>query len=56
VNFEWDEKKAAANLEKRGVPFSFAARVFLDERRIELVDEGDYGERRTIAIGLVRRF
>jgi len=28
--FEWDDVKAASNLAKHGVPFAFAARVFLD--------------------------
>jgi len=28
--FEWDDVKAAANEAKHGVPFAFAARVFLD--------------------------
>jgi uncharacterized DUF497 family protein len=27
--FEWDDAKAASNLAKHGVPFAFAARVFL---------------------------
>jgi len=30
MNFEWNEKKAAANLRKRGVSFDEAATVFLD--------------------------
>lgn len=30
MEFEWDERKAAANEEKHGVPFAFATRVFLD--------------------------
>lgn len=29
-DFEWDERKAAANLEKHGVSFEEAASVFLD--------------------------
>jgi len=33
--FEWDNAKAASNLAKHGVPFAFAARVFLD---VGLVD------------------
>lgn len=28
--FEWDDAKARANLAKHGVPFDYAARVFLD--------------------------
>jgi uncharacterized DUF497 family protein len=30
TEFEWDNAKAASNLTKHGVPFAFAARVFLD--------------------------
>jgi uncharacterized DUF497 family protein len=29
-SFEWDDAKAESNLAKHGVPFAFAARVFLD--------------------------
>jgi hypothetical protein len=53
VDFEWDEKKAAANEKKHGIPFAIAAQVFLDERRIEWADDRNYGERRNITIGLV---
>ncbi len=35
MEFEWDEEKAALNEQKHGVPFPFAARVFLDENRLE---------------------
>ena len=32
---EWDDKKAALNLQKHGVTFEDAALVFTDENRIE---------------------
>jgi uncharacterized DUF497 family protein len=32
-------KKAATNLEKHGVPFAYAARVFLDPGRQDAVDD-----------------
>jgi uncharacterized DUF497 family protein len=35
VEFEWDERKAAANEAKHGVPFAFGARVFDDPARVE---------------------
>ena len=55
--FEWDARKAALNLRKHGISFSFAARVFLDEHRIERLDErDDYGEARFITVGLVDGF
>ncbi len=52
--FEWDAKKAALNLRKHGISFSFAARVFLDDHRIERLDDHeDYGENRFVVIGLI---
>jgi uncharacterized DUF497 family protein len=57
MDFEWDEKKAALNERKHGVPFLFATRVFLDQNRLEWADtRTPYGEPRWIAIGLVEGF
>jgi uncharacterized protein len=57
VEFEWDSGKAAGNQRKHGVPFAYAARVFLDENRLERADlSEDYGEPRWITIGLVDEF
>lgn len=54
VDFEWDEKKAAVNFRKHGVPFPFATGVFLDENRLEWKDDrGTFGEQRWITVGLV---
>ena len=46
VNFElgdfkfvWDEEKAEKNRKKHGVKFSVAARVFLDDHKIDDFDE-----------------
>ena len=39
LNFEWDDEKAEINRKKHNVMFSMAARVFLDEYRIEDYDE-----------------
>ena len=36
---EWDDNKAAKNIEKHKINFEDAARIFLDERRIEYYDE-----------------
>lgn len=33
--FEWDDEKAASNEAKHGVPFAYAARVFLDDGRVD---------------------
>ena len=35
--FEWDDKKAAINLQKHGVSFETAILVFQDEDRIEFL-------------------
>ena len=42
LHFEWDEKKAEINLEKHGISFETAAKVFLDEDRLEIYDEDRY--------------
>lgn len=39
LKFEWDSEKAKINKKKHKVMFSMAARVFLDENRIEDYDE-----------------
>lgn len=36
---EWDDDKAAINKKKHGIRFELAARVFLDDRRIDIFDE-----------------
>lgn len=54
MEFEWDAEKAVRNLRKHGVAFEDAARVFLDDARLETHDgREDYGEDRWATIGLV---
>jgi uncharacterized DUF497 family protein len=54
VWFEWDARKAAQNLAKHGVPFEYAARVFLDPLRLDAEDRRrDYGEQRRLTLGRV---
>lgn len=54
MEFEWDANKAALNLRKHGVAFEDAARVFLDNARLEIYDgREDYGEERWATIGQV---
>ena len=49
--FEWDEAKRHDNLEKHGIDFIRAAKIFRN-RVIEAVDDrADYGEARIRAIG-----
>ncbi|MGD1073485.1 MAG: BrnT family toxin [Bryobacteraceae bacterium] len=52
MNFEWDDPKAERNLVKHGIPFEYAARVFLDPRRLDSEDtRRDYREERRLALG-----
>lgn len=52
---EWDDNKAEANYKKHGIRFRVAARIFLDNNRIENYDElhSDYEDRWKV-IGKVR--
>ena len=52
LSFEWDEKKAEINQKKHGISFETAAKVFLDEDRIEIFDQRhSEEEERYITIG-----
>ena len=52
---EWDDDKAEINYKKHGIRFRVAARVFLDDNRIDYYDElhSDFEERWKV-IGKVR--
>ena len=41
LQFEWDERKAAANAKKHGFSFDEAKSVFADERA-KLIDDPDH--------------
>jgi hypothetical protein len=53
LHFEWDPKKAAANLRKHGVSFHDAQTVFADDRA-RLIDDSDHSaqEDRFVLLGL----
>ena len=52
LTFEWDARKAAANLEKHGVSFSEALTVFADPAaRIIVDDRHSHAELRMIVLG-----
>ncbi|HMN76461.1 MAG TPA: BrnT family toxin [Burkholderiaceae bacterium] len=53
LGFEWDPRKAAANLRKHGVSFEDAQSVFADERA-RLIDDPDHSvdEERFLLLGL----
>jgi uncharacterized DUF497 family protein len=53
LHFEWDDAKAASNLEKHGVSFQAAATIFDDSNRLEEDDIFARGEYRTVTIGAV---
>ena len=55
INFEWDMEKNKANIKKHGVAFEMAAKVFLDEKRIERYDaeHSSINESRYKTIGMV---
>lgn len=53
LRFEWDPKKAMANLRKHGVSFEDAQTVFVDEKA-KLIDDPDHSgdEERFVLLGL----
>ena len=58
MTFEWDENKDRLNQKNHdGISFGYAARVFLDSKRIEMLDENhsDESEGRYNVIGCVER-
>jgi uncharacterized DUF497 family protein len=53
MNFEWDPKKAAANVKKHGVTFQEAATIFGDPLAITFDDpDHSISENRYISFGL----
>ncbi len=53
MNFEWDEEKAASNLEKHGVSFEEATSVFSDPLYVDFVDpDHSDEEQRYLIIGM----
>lgn len=54
MEFEWDARKAAQNITKHGVPFEYAARVFLDPHLLDAADDRrDYSEERRLTLGKI---
>lgn len=52
--FEWDPDKERLNVRKHKVRFGYAAYVFLDPNRLDVVDDReDYGEERRVTIGRI---
>jgi uncharacterized DUF497 family protein len=53
MKFEWDERKNHANVEKHGLDFADAHKVFKAPMLVKLDEREDYGEYRWIGIGLM---
>jgi len=53
VKFEWDEAKNKSNLEKHGVSFETACKIFQYPLYSKTDTRFDYGETRTISIGTI---
>lgn len=51
VDFEWDEDKAASNLQKHGIDFADAVGVFDDPLALSMPDD-DPSEERFIGLGM----
>jgi len=49
---EWDEEKAASNLDKHGVDFADASAVLEDEMGLTRRDDGRQDEERWITLGM----
>jgi uncharacterized protein len=53
VRLEWDKQKNKVNVEKHGLDFADAYKVFEFPMLVKLDDREDYGEDRWIGIGLM---
>lgn len=55
MDYEWDEEKAARNLEKHGISFADAATVFDDQLYVDFYDpDHSSDEQRYLVIGMSR--
>lgn len=53
MKYEWDEEKNRSNVAKHGIGFERAARIF-DGPTVDWIDDRlDYGEERTISLGMI---
>lgn len=53
MEFEWDEEKNRANLEKHGISFDEAKHIFNGPILTRVDDRRDYGEVQEISLGLL---
>ncbi|MDB5538462.1 MAG: BrnT family toxin [Devosia sp.] len=54
MDFEWDAGKRLANLDKHGVDFRVAIKIFEGPTIDRIDDRRDYGEERVISIGVFK--
>jgi uncharacterized protein len=54
MTFDWDEKKRKANLQRHGLDFRDAERIFENETLLLIDDRFDYGEIRYVTFGMLR--
>jgi len=52
MNYQWDPRKAASNLEKHGVDLADAVGVFEDEWALTIKEEYVAGEQRFVTMGM----
>lgn len=53
MGFEWDEEKSQANLEKHGLSFDEARKIFEGVVLTAVDSRRDYGEKREVSIGVL---
>ncbi len=53
IEFEWDDTKNKANLEKHGISFETVRELFLNPILTRIDDRKDYGEIRENSLGVI---
>ena len=53
MGFEWDEAKRQSNIEKHGIDFADAVKIFDDFVHTVPNDKVDYGEERLVSTGML---
>lgn len=54
MDFEWDEDKNQINIAKHGIGFDTARLIFEGPTLDRIDDRQDYGEERTISLGMIK--
>ncbi|MFX1476114.1 MAG: BrnT family toxin [Promethearchaeota archaeon] len=52
MNYQWDPKKAASNLQKHGIDLADAVGVFEDEWALTIKEQYVAGEQRLVTMGM----